>query len=45
MRVYLTACSTDETCPTCNTLLEGLPVAADEDGAYIEIETVPLCGR
>jgi hypothetical protein len=41
MRSYITARRADTTCPACNTLFEGLLVAADEDGFYVEIETVP----
>ena len=40
-RTHHTARRADATCPICNPLFEGLPVAADEDGFYVEIETVP----
>ncbi len=38
MRHHLKA---DATCTNCHTLFEDLPVQRDEDGGYVELETVP----
>ena len=41
MRTRLLPKYASATCPNCDTVFSDLPVEGDQDGAYVEIETVP----